>query len=373
MSEHKLHFGAESAEILGKEIIAVYPDFDLDGYVKEVEAEVEGLELKDRVMKMAIGLRKRLPQHYPTAVQILVDSLGDEIAGGEGMFTDGWYLMPTARFVEEFGHDHWEASMNALNQITRRHTSEYAVRPYIEKYPEKTMARLEEWAQSDNFHVRRLASEGSRPRLPWATQLRQFVKDPSPVMRVLEYLRDDDSEYVRKSVGNHLNDVSKDHANLVLDTAERWLHESPTANTQSIVKRALRTLEKKNNLRALSLLGYTGGEQIEVVSFTLGSTHIRMGEALTFVVDIYNPDDQAHQLTLNYGLHLVRKNGKRNLKVFKLATQKIAPNSRLRFTKSQSFKPITLRSYYPGLHQIDIVVNGIVKESAEFELGAADG
>lgn len=371
MSEHKLHFGAESAEILGKEIIAVYPDFDLDGYIQEVAIKVEGLELKDRVMKMALALKKRLPPYYPTAVGILVDSLGDEIEGGEGMFTEGWYLMVTARFVEEFGHDYWDASMNALNQITRRHTAEYAVRPYIEKYPEKTMALLEEWAQADNFHVRRLASEGSRPRLPWATQLRQFVTDPTPVLRVLEHLRDDPEEYVQKSVGNNLNDIAKDHSDLVLDTVKRWLEESPTKNTRTIVKRALRTLEKQNNPRALVLLGYTGGEKIELVNFELASAEITIGDTLQFTLEIHNPDELPHYLTLNYGLHLVRKNGKRNLKVFKLATQKIESNTQLRFAKTQSFKPVSVRKYYPGSHQIDIVINGLVKGSAQFELVAA--
>ncbi len=368
MSEHKLHFGAETAAILGEQIMSVYPVFDLDGYVNEVAVEVEGLELKDRVMKMTLALQKRLPQDYPTAVQILVNSLGDEIAGGEGMFTEGWYLMPVARFVEEFGLDHWEVSMQALNAITRRHTAEYAVRPYIEQYPLETMALLCEWAHSANFHVRRLVSEGTRPRLPWASQLRDFVKDPTPVLRLLEVLRNDDVSFVQKSVANNLNDITKDHPDLVLKTVERWLQESPTANTRWIVKHALRTLEKENDPRALALLGYTGGKHIELVNFDLSTPEVKIGDAISFDVEIRNTDNRPHMLTLNYSVHLVRKNGARNLKVFKLGTQEITAHGTQTFVKSQSFKPISIRNYYPGTHQIDIVVNGLVKGSAEFEL-----
>lgn len=166
MSDHKSHFNAETAALLASTITPVYPQFDTDGFVKEVDAEMEGLEIKDRVMKMAESLKKRLPAHYPDAVQLLVDSLGDEIEGQEGMFTEGWYLMPVARFVEEFGLEHWRESMDAINEITRRHTGEYAVRPYLEKYPEQTIALFYEWAQHENHHVRRMVSEGMRPRLP---------------------------------------------------------------------------------------------------------------------------------------------------------------------------------------------------------------
>lgn len=368
MSEHKSHFNAETAALLASTIVPVYSQFDSAGFVKEVEAEMEGLEIKDRVMKMAIALKKRLPANYPEAVQVLVDSLGDEIEGQEGMFTEGWYLMPIARFVEEFGHDHWRESMDAINEITRRHTGEYAVRPYLEIYPEQTIELFYKWALHENHHVRRMVSEGMRPRLPWALQLKQFVKEPAPVLRILELLRSDESEYVRKSVGNSLNDVSKDHPELVLATAERWLKESPTENTRYIVKRGLRTLAQKNHPQALKLLGFTGGEHIALVEFALDSDQIKIGDALDFSITIHNQSEQSHQLTLNYAVHLVRQNGRRNIKVFKLGTRQIEADEMQQLSKSQSFKPIKLRKYYPGMHQINIVINGLVKATAEFEL-----
>lgn len=368
MSEHKLQFGAESAEILGKTIVESYPDFDLAGYVKEVEAEVEGLELKDRVMKMTVALRKRLPDDYKHAVQILVDSLGAEIEGDDGMFTEGWYLMPVARFVEEYGLHDWQTSLDALNQITRRHTSEYAIRPFIEQHYGDVMPILGEWVHSPSHHVRRLVSEGTRPRLPWAKKLQMFIDDPRPALALLEPLRSDESLYVRKSVANHLNDISKDHPELVLDTVERWLQESPTEHTRWIVKRGLRTLTKLDDPRVFELLGFTGGAFVELSGLTVASNELRIGEVQTFQFELTNTHHQAHQIMLKYGVHLVRKNGKRNVKMFDLGSVEIGPNTSRSVDKSQSFKPVSVRKYYPGRHQIDIVVNGLVKGSIEFEL-----
>lgn len=368
MSAFKDYFNAQSAALIAEPVAAVYPPFDVDGFIAQVAAGVPDLELKERVLLMAHALRARLPPAYPEAVQILVDSLNEELGLEEGMFNDGFHLMPVARFVEEFGLDHWRESMAAINAITRRHTGEFAIRPFIEQYPEATLTLLAEWARSDNVHVRRLVSEGIRPRLPWASQLRPFIADPQPVLDLLELLRDDEAVYVQKSVGNNLNDIAKDHPERVLDMAARWLRESPTDNTRAIVKRALRTLEKANHPHALELLGYTGGGKIKLVDFYLDESEIPIGDSLTFTVAVRNTDSRPHMLTLNYALHLVRKNGGRNVKVFKLGTFELGAGAAREITKSQSFQPVTVRRYYPGTHQIDVVVNGLEKGSAAFVL-----
>lgn len=171
---------------------------------------------------MSAALHRYLPNDYPTAVQILVASLGVELPAEAGMFKDAWYLMPVAHFVEEYGVAHPHDSLRALNAITRRHTGEFAIRPFIVHHYDLTLATLHEWASSDSPHVRRLVSEGTRPRLPWASRLPRFIADPTPALSLLEKLRDDPARYVQKSVANHLNDIAKDHPDLVLDTVTRW-------------------------------------------------------------------------------------------------------------------------------------------------------
>ena len=366
MSEHKFQFGTEAATILSQDIVKSHPEFDAQGYVDEVTREVEGLELKDRVMRMTTALRTRLPSEYSAAVQVLVDSLGPEIQGQDGMFTEGWYLMPVARFVEEYGLEHPEISMAALNEITRRHTAEYAVRPYIEQHFEYSMEVLREWVKSDNHHVRRLVSEGTRPRLPWATKLKCFIE--SPALELLQPLQNDESLFVRKSVANHLNDISKDHPDLVIETSEKWLRDSPTENTHWIVNRGLRTLAKSEDQRVFSLLGYTGGEDIKLHDLSVAYKELKIGESQSFNFVLENKSNKNHQVIIKYAVHLVRKNGSTNTKVFELTSSPISANSKQSFTKKQSFKPVSVRKYYPGKHQIDIIVNGLVKGNFSFEL-----
>ncbi|HXV91937.1 MAG TPA: DNA alkylation repair protein, partial [Pseudonocardia sp.] len=222
----KRHFDGGAARLLGGMVQQVQPGFDVDGYAEEVQARVPPLELKDRVRVLAEGLRDRLPADYPDAVAVLLAILGEELGEGDGMFNTSWYLMPVARFVEDYGLDHPELSLDAIHEITRRHTGEYAIRPYLDRHFELTMDRVRRWALSPSANVRRLASEGIRPRLPWARTLSRFVEDPHPVLDVLEPLRSDPSAYVRKSVANNLNDIARDHPELVLDVLECWTRES---------------------------------------------------------------------------------------------------------------------------------------------------
>ncbi|MCX5205201.1 DNA alkylation repair protein [Streptomyces sp. NBC_00237] len=364
----KRHFDGAGARRLGVLVQGVRPDFDLEGYVGEAEVRVRGLELKDRVGVLAEGLRSRLPGPYPEAVAVLVALLGDELADGQGMFNNSWHLMPVARFVEEYGLDHPTVSLDALHEITRRHTGEYAVRPLVERHHDLTMKRVTDWAHSPSHHVRRLASEGIRPRLPWARTLTGFVADPRPVLAVLEVLRSDPSSYVRKSVANNLNDIARDHPDLVLATALRWTEESPTPETAWTVRHGLRTLVKQGNQQALALLGATGGEHAQIPRLALSVTELTVGETLALDFDIRNTDDSPHTLTVDYVVHHVRKGGRTIPKVFKLATVELAPGERRTLRKQHAVREITTRVYYPGEHVIDIQVNGLVRASASFLL-----
>lgn len=364
----KYFFGAETAAVLGQSIVAVEPGFDLRGYVDEVAGAVEGLELKDRVKVMAAALRKRLPENYEDAVTLLLASLGPELSDAEGMFTHGWYLMPVARFVEEYGLDHSALSLHALQEITRRHTAEYAIRPYLTRYPTQTLAQLRVWTRHESFHVRRLVSEGSRPRLPWATRIDAFIRDPTPVLDLLDRMKDDTVPYVQKSIANNLNDITKDHPELVLETLGGWLEGEPAPGRQWIARHGLRTLIKAGDQRALALLGSTGAEQIRLDKLTLGATALRIGEQLPFACTISNTDSQAHKLSIDYAIHFVRGRGQRNEKVFKLTTITLPSGESRRIERSHSFERARIRRYYPGQHRFELKINGRVVGGREFEL-----
>lgn len=268
----KRHFTGDCAREIAGRLDDVLDGFDTEGYAAEVDRRVGPLELKDRVLVLTEGLRQRLPGDYPDAVAVLIDSLGPELAEDEGMFTSSWFLMPVARFVEEYGLDHPRESLDAIYQITKRHTGEYAIRPYLQHHHELTMDAVRTWARDPSHNVRRLASEGIRPRLPWAARFTPFVLDPRPAIEVLDMLSDDPSGYVRKSVANNLNDISKDHPDLAVDTARRWMHSSDSDRTAWIARHGLRSLVKQGHGAALAALEATP---------TPGSTWSRSGSTAT--------------------------------------------------------------------------------------------
>ncbi|MDT0329149.1 DNA alkylation repair protein [Nocardiopsis lambiniae] len=364
----KRHIDGEAARLLGKAIRERYPDFDVEGYAAEVDARVGPLELKDRVMVMAESLRARLPASYPDAVAVLVASLGEGLVEGGGMYGQGFHLMAVARFVEEYGVAHPEASLPALVEITRRHTSEFAVRPFLVHHREATLALMRDCALDPDPNVRRFAGEGMRPRLPWARRMTDFVTDPGPVLEVLESLRNDPSAYVRTSVANNLNDVSRDHPDRVLDLAERWLRESPTPETAWTVRHALRTLVKKGDQRALALLGATGGEHVRAEAMGVSPAGLDLGGTLTVRVDLVNADDRPHTVIVDYRVHYVRADGTRRPKVFKWTTVELCAGERRTLEKRHRVRPISTRAHHPGEHLVEVQVNGVIKGAAPFEL-----
>lgn len=364
----KRHFDGASARQLGERIRVIHPDFDVEGYAAEVASRVGPLELKDRVLVMAEGLRGRLPESYPEAVGILVKCLHLRLGDDEDTFHDRYLLMPVARFVEEYGTDHPQASFPALVGITKRHTSEFAVRPFVRRHPEATMELMRASALDADEHVRRFASEGIRPRLPWASHLAEFIADPAPVLEVLEPLRSDPSTYVRTSVANNLNDIARDHPGLVLDVAERWTRESPTPETARIIRHALRTLVKKGDPRALALLGATGGEHVVAQGLTVSPHVLDLGGTLTLEVELTNTDTRAHTVVVDHVVHHVRANGARSPKVFKWTRVELPAGQSRTLRKRHAIRPITTRTYHPGEHLVEVQVNGVIKASGGFEL-----
>ncbi len=246
-------FDRDLAVLLAEKIQEIHPAFDTSAFVQDIDTELSDLELKDRVECIADRLREELPEDYQQALEILLQILGPENENETGMFTEGYWLMLVAKFVEKYGLGHYDQSMAAIKEITKRHTGEYSIRPYIREYPEKTLQIMADWSKDANVHVRRLASEGVRPRLPWAKRLDQFIDDPGPVLVILENLKDDDSRFVQKSVANNLNDILKDNYSTGIERIKSWA-EDPTKNRKWIIKHALRNQIKKGNPEALSIM-----------------------------------------------------------------------------------------------------------------------
>lgn len=235
-------FGANLAELLAEKINRVYPDFNSKNFIKDTGNKVIGQTYTQRIITIADLLKNYLSADYKEALRVLLSILGEENPNQTGMFTHYYWILPIGKFVERYGINHFTLSMNAIEEITKRNTGEYAVRPFIRKYPEKSLEIIEKWAKSPNFHLRRLASEGLRPKLPWASKLDTFVENPAPVFQILELLKDDEIMFVKKSVANHLTDWFKVDKEAVLPLIHRWkTFENP--HTQWIIKRATRKFD----------------------------------------------------------------------------------------------------------------------------------
>lgn len=366
MEPFKNFLNLSLAHKLAERISAVYPAFDTDAFVAAVAARLESLELKERAVLMADALRDHLPADFPTAANILLAILGSEDDSLEGVANHSFWLMPVATFVERHGLDHFEASVAAMMEITKRHTAEFTIRPFLLRYPEQTLAVLHEWVYDSNEHVRRLVSEGTRPRLPWGMRLQPFIADPSPTLALLEQLKDDPSEYVRRSVANHLNDISKDNPHLVIATLQRWQQDAGHERLW-IIRHALRSLVKAGDPDALALLGF-GDAPVSLHAFTITPAVIHLGEAVTLSFTLQNKSEAPHKLVIDYVVHLVKANGRTSPKVFKLTMRTLAGGEAVTLQRRHVVKPVTTRRYYPGEHQVEIQVNGRRLGSASFHL-----
>ena len=234
-------FGRNLAELLAQKIEVVFNDFDSTSFVAKVDQAVIGKSYTQRIDVIANALAEHLPSAYMKALKILTSILGDENPNETGMFTHYYWILPIGKYIENYGLNHFEASMDAIAEITKRNTGEYAIRPFIRRYPVEALTRIKMWALSDNFHLRRLASEGLRPKLPWATKLDTFIHNPTLVFEILEMLKEDHVMFVKKSVANHLTDWLKVNKGPTIGLISRW-EESNNAHTKWIIKRATRKM-----------------------------------------------------------------------------------------------------------------------------------
>ncbi|MDY7079355.1 MAG: DNA alkylation repair protein [Chloroflexota bacterium] len=344
-------FNEQSVTGLAAAIQKEYPAFDSETFLARIfDAEWKARELKERMRHITTVLHDFLPSDYRTALDVL--------RRAAPLLTDyGFVRMVFPDFVEVYGLDDWEASIPALEAFTPLASAEFAIRPFIARYTERTMAQMFEWAQHEDPHVRRLASEGCRPRLPWAMALPAFKADPSPILPILERLKQDESESVRRSVANNLNDISKDNPDVTIRVLQRWQADG-AEEIRRITSHALRTLLKKGHPEALEILGYPSDPAIRVHNLTVEPDAVSMGGKVAFSFEIESRSDRPQNLMVDYVVHFMKANGRLAPKVFKLTKKTIRPGQVLRITKDFTFAPITTRKYYPGEHAIEPKVNG---------------
>jgi len=349
-------YSKELIHSIAGEFKTEYPKFNQNSFTKNVLFnDWESLELKARMRHVAIVIGQHLPSNYASAIKILLP-VAKKFSGLEHV------CFP--EFVEEFGLDHFDISMKALEHLTSGSSSEFAIRPFILREPDRTMKQMEKWSKSKCEHVRRLASEGCRPRLPWSMALPDYKKDPTPVLAIIEKLVDDESLYVRRSVANNLNDISKDNPHFVIEIAERFLGQSDDIDWT--IKHACRGLLKQGNKEVLSLFGYSNAEHIVISDFIVDKK-ISLGDKLNFKFEINSNTKSLGKLRLEFVIDFMKSNGKTAAKIFKISEGDYSEATR-QIKKHFSFKPISTRKYYLGKHAISIVVNGDKITTQKFEL-----
>ncbi|TYA71551.1 DNA alkylation repair protein [Seonamhaeicola marinus] len=348
-------------------IKTVVPEFDSEGYIKDIfYKDWENLELKERMRHSTHTLNKYFSKDYKVNVDHIlkcVDLLKNKPKTSE-YDTLAYMFFPD--YIEQYGIDDYETSINAMETITQFASCEFAIRPFIIKYETQAIAQMLKWSKHKNLHVRRLASEGCRPRLPWAMALPSLKKDPSPILPILENLKDDTSEYVRRSVANNLNDIAKDNPNIVVSIVKQWIGK--TEVTDKLVKHASRTLLKQGHQELMQLFGFGSIKNIKLKNFKILTPKVKIGEDLEFEFIVKNLSKSSSKIRLEYTIYYQKANGSLTPKVFKISEKEYAGNSSTTIHKKQSFKLITTRKFHLGLHKVAIVVNGNEFKTLDFNL-----
>ncbi|WP_244117921.1 DNA alkylation repair protein [Burkholderia gladioli] len=335
--------------------------FDTRRFLAVALDGLDELSLMARVRRASLAIEagaQALPGGYDTVLTLLAEA-APHLGGG-------FLSLVAPDYVGQFGRHDFDRSMAALAFFTRFGSSEFAVREFLRDDPRRALATLRDWSRHEDQAVRRLASEGSRPRLPWSFRLREIEADPALAAPILDNLRADPSDYVRRSVANHLNDVTKLHPDWVLERAAAWGVDD--AGTRWIVRHALRTLVKRGDARALALLGASGAARIEAVPFAVTPARIELGETVTLAAELVSTAQDVQRLVVDYRIGYVKKNGSTAHKVFKLRELTLAPGQRIDIVRSQRIRDFTTRTHYAGRHGVELIVNGAVVAQAHFDL-----
>lgn len=371
-------YGPEIPRRIASMISHANPAFDGQKFLDYVLPDYESLELMPRGWHMADGLRHALPDNIELAIDMLLNSLpparpdiavNSATEDREGNTLAPFLFMPHTFFVARYGLDHFEASMRAQYELTQRFTAEFSIRPFLQHHTQATLATLEGWLDDPSEHVRRLISEGTRPRLPWASRLPAFQKDPTPVISLLEALKDDSSLYVRRSVANNLNDIGKDNPDVMLDTAERWM-VGASEQRAWLVKHALRVAVKDAHPRALALMGFGGEANVDILDASVSPAQAKEGDVVTLSCTLRSRSDHTQTLLIDFVVHYIKANGSSRPKVFKLTSCELAAGQQIQLSKRLSLAAMTTRQHYAGEHQVELLINGQHFPLGSFTLGS---
>ena len=353
-------------DILGPQALIIIADagagasrlFDRAAFLAAASDGLGDLSIMERVRHIADALHAALPGDYDAALDVL--------RAMAPRLTHGFQAVALTEYVARYGLDHFAASMDALADLTRFGTAEFAIRPFLAQDAGRTLAVMAGWAASDDEHVRRLASEGCRPRLPWAARVPALKADPTLAAPILEMLKADPSLYVRKSVANHLNDIAKDRPDWLLGRLAGWPIDN--GHTVWIVRHALRTLIKQGDPRALALIGVRHGAAVAVRRFAVEPQAVRLGDTLSIAAELRSTAGEAQRLVVDYRIHYARAGGKVGAKVFKLRTFDLAAGADAALAIRQVIRDFSTRRHYPGRHDVELIVNGETMARAAFDI-----
>ncbi len=348
--------------------LAYLPEVTPSVFLEKIhDGDWEQRELKQRMRHIAVTLGELLPNDFGEAMRILRQCVDKMRSQQRSEMNFGFMFLPD--FIEVFGLPHFEESIEAMTDLTQFTSCEFAVRPFLIRYGDQMMQQMYVWSNHSHPMVRRLASEGARPRLPWAMAVPTLKKDPLPILPILEMLKNDSSETVRRSVANNLNDIAKDHPDFVLNIMQNWRNVSP--ETDWVIRHGSRTLLKRANVKALQNFGFQEIIPVEVVDLTININTLSIGDALTFTFSIKNlSDTEGCKMRLEYGIDYMKSNGKTSRKIFQITETMLEQGKTRTFTRQQSFKNLTTRKHYAGEHSLAIIVNGQEKSLISFYLSA---
>jgi 3-methyladenine DNA glycosylase AlkC len=353
----KEFFSRSTVAAIGRQIEGVYPVFDAAGFERAARRGLAELELMPRARHIAATMHLYLPDNFEAAAAILKASLGPRLAATEGNGMAPFLYLPHVIYTAEYGLEFFEAALDLQYELTKRFSAEFSIRAFLERYPDQTLARLREWTRDPDQHVRRLVSEGTRPRLPWAPRLRAFQRDPAPVIELLELLKDDPDLYVRRSVANNLNDIGKDNPAVLFDTCKCWLADA-TPERERLVRHALRSAIKRAEPAALALLGHGKKPAVAVTGVKFKPRRVAVGATLEIELTITSRGARVQSLLVDLRVFFVKADGTQKPKVFKIKAIELGAGASADLKARVSLKQMTTRKHYPGEHRAEAIING---------------
>jgi 3-methyladenine DNA glycosylase AlkC len=363
----KNSLGAQAIERIAKNFALVDPEFATEQFKALALDGISELELKARVAHIIEALAKCLPQEFEKCALLLWALKRVWVSGDQEDSYQSFAAWPVIDYIAIYGIEYPDIALPLLKHLTSLFSAEFAIRAFIVRYPQMCQSYFTLWLADGDEHVRRLVSEGSRPRLPWGSQLAMYIADPNANLKHLDVLKSDASLYVRRSVANHLNDIAKDHPQLVIDVCEGWMSKADE-NVKWVISHATRSLVKQGHKRVYPLLGYTAAPKIGQIELQIACEELMLGEALEFSFKISSMGREQQKMVVDYAIGFVKANTELREKVFKLKNVTINEGSSIGLNKRHLIKPISTRKYYSGRHSLSVLINGESVAKAYFDL-----